>query len=131
MNPFRRRSVRLAAAVAAAALASVALAGCRYDTSIAMRAGELRNDLRVCAPEHSGVAQVHVTALRPAGARQGVIVYRGAQQPGNLNLAAYLGGVEPGQTATFTLGPVAAGQCRAFTLLNGDRAVTIDLTLTS
>lgn len=116
---------------AAAVLAVVAVAGgCRYDTSIAMRPGELRNDLRVCAPEHAGVAKVHVAALRPAGARQGVIVYRGAQQPGNLNLAAYLGGVEPGQTATFTLGPVAAGQCRAFTILNGDRAVTVDVTLT-
>ena len=124
------RSRRTIAAVLAVAVVAVA-GGCRYDTSIAMRAGELRNDLRVCAPEHAGVAKVHVTALRPAGARQGVIVYRGAQQPGNLNLAAYLGGVEPGQTATFTLGPVAAGQCRGFSLLNGDRAVTVDLTLTS
>lgn len=124
-------TARRLAVVAVAAVLAVVAAGCRYDTSIAMAAGETRNDLRVCAPDRAGVAQVHVTALRPAGARQGVIVFRGAQQPGNMDLAAYLGGVEPGQTATFTLGPVAAGRCRAFTLLNGDRAVTIDLTLTS
>lgn len=124
------RSRRTIAAVLAVAVVAVA-GGCRYDTSIAMGPGELRNDLRVCAPEHSGVARVHVTGLRPAGARQGVIVFRGAQQPGNLYLPDYLGGVEPGQTATFTLGPVAAGQCRGFSLLNGDRAVTVDLTLTS